>query len=160
MPFRDDILRGLRLGATLLALLFAGVAAFRISREIPARAAPVEKASKPARPAPPPHDLWSGPAVPPPPPARKTAARRAAPVAKIPATERPAKTDLQPKPVSESVEDPVEKPAAPAVTPIAQFKDANSAATGTEEPAAKPEPRAKRVLKAVGRFLHIVRDEN
>lgn len=46
------------------------------------------------------------------------------------------------------------------MTPIAQFKDANSAATGTEEPAAKPEPRAKRVLKAVGRFLHIVRDEN
>ncbi len=147
----DDIVRGLRVGGILLALLFGGVAAYRISREVP-REIPHDPPPPPkrARPAAAARDIWSGPAIPPPPPARRAANRVAAPLRKPPVVKPPAaKTE---DPPASAVENPpvVAKPAPAAVEPVIAIRDSE------DEPAAKPESRAKRAIKAVGRFLRLV----
>lgn len=143
----DDIVRGLRVGAILLALLLGGVAAYRIAREIPRNPPPPPKRARPASPV---HDIWSGSAIPPPPPPRRPANRFVAPPPKPPVVE-PPETRPEDPPVS-AVENPplVAKPAPVALeeeTAIPEFED---------QPVVKPEGRAKRAIKAVGRFLHIV----
>ena len=159
MRFRDDILRGLRLGAILLTLFIAGVAAFRVVREGPAarneKDAVTGDTPQPATPprGPDPRFLSAAP-VPPPPPsvgARKST-RRPAPVA--PAPVEIAEHPVEIPPASESIvrEAPVEPPAQP--EPVHQ-KIADSPALVV--PVLKPEPRPKRWARAVGRFLHVVR---
>jgi hypothetical protein len=161
--FRDDILRGLRLGAILLALFIAGVAGYRVVREAPAarneKDALTPETPKPAPPvrAPDPRFL-SGAPIPPPPPtaagARKTA-RHAAPAAPAPPMEIADKPVDSP-PASESIvrEAPVETAAQPEPVPekIAEPLPVT--------PVAKPEARPKRWARAVGRFLHIVHSPN
>ena len=139
------------MGAILLALFIAGVAAYRMVQEHPAAATVAPEA--PPAPVPPrgPDPRFSdGPPIPPPPPAvSRKPARKAAPAAAAPVEieqvvtpppsepehlEAPLETAHQPEPVQEKV---IEPPA-----PVA--------------PIAKPEARPKRWARAVGRFLHVV----
>ena len=158
MRFRDDILRGLRLGAILLALFIAGVAAYRIAREAPR--APVARHAAPKPPSPRvPDARGSGESsipVPPPPPvagsARKITRNAAPPVA------RPAETETPPADVLEHAPE-LEREV---VTETAQHSEPAPEKTieapvspAPEQPPVKPEARPKRWLKAVGRFLHV-----
>lgn len=152
MRFRNDILRGLRIGTILLALFIAGVVTYRIAPEFRA-AALTRETPKPAAPRGPDPRFLAGSPVPPPPPAvgGKRSARRAAPAA--PAPVEIVDQPFENPPASESVirEAPVE--AAPPPAPV-QEKIVETPAPVA--PAPKPEARPKRWARAVGRFLHIV----
>lgn len=166
--FRDDILRGLRLGGFLLAFLFAGVAAYRISKE-PRATESVQVPDPPPADAPKAdvkpklRDPWAGPAIPPPPPSgRRSAAHRAAasPAAPAPVpTPAPAATEPAPAPlpsVAEHVE--IEKADVPVKAPTAGVREESPAPAASDENQ-KSDNRAKRALKAVGRFLHIIHSD-
>jgi hypothetical protein len=159
--FRDDILRGLRLGAILLTVFIAGVAAYRIAREGPAareerqeKEAMTAEAPPPAATRAPDPRFLEGAPLPPPPPAigsgTRKSTRRVTPVA--------APVEVENKP-PESVPAPeivehitaVEKPPQPEPVPE-QIVEAPAPVA----PVTKPEARPKRWVRAVGRFLHVV----
>jgi len=158
MPLREDILRGVRVGSILLAVLLVGFAGYRVMRE-PAGTVPT-RAPEPrsAAPAPTPHVVpsTSGPAIPPPPPPKNRKARSQPPVQSALAETTPS------------------EPVAPVEQPVADVYKSDSPVAETEEKAApvvaeqKSEPppavddgtdsqdgRGRRWLKAVGRFLHV-----
>jgi hypothetical protein len=149
MAFREDVFRGLRLGAIVFAALLVGVAVYRIARET----APAESTEqKPPEPVPA-ATTTAAPAAVPAPPSRpqirrhpvgqKTvAAASALPVETEPAAQpvdRVETADVKPEP-----EPSLEKTEAPAVVDTV-----NAAA------ADKKDTRGKRWVKAVGRFLHL-----
>jgi hypothetical protein len=154
---RDHIFRGLRLGAILLALFIAGVAAYRIAREAP-RAPVARHAPKP----PSPHvadahaPKEASIPVPPPPPvagsARKVTRSTAPPVT------RPVETDNPPAHILDHPQEPERE----VVTETAQHAEPAPEqtieapeSTEPDQPPVKPEARPKRWLKAVGRFFHV-----
>jgi protein TonB len=151
--FRNDILRGLRIGTILLALFIAGVVTYRIAPEFRAAALTREETPKPAAPRGPDPRFLAGSPVPPPPPTvgGKKTARRPAPIAAAPV--EVADTPFENPPASESVirEAPIE--AVPPPTPVQETIVESPAPV---VPVAKPEARPKRWARAVGRFLHIV----
>jgi hypothetical protein len=156
--FRNDILRGLRIGTILLALFIAGVVTYRIVPEYRAAALTREESAKPAAPRGPDPRFLAGSPVPPPPPAvgGKKSARRAVPVAAAAPVEIADKPFENP-PASESVirEAPVEA-APPLPAPVQEMVESPAPVV----PVAKPEARPKRWARAVGRFLHIVHPPN
>lgn len=151
--FRDEILRGLRLGAIFLAVFIASVAAYRITHEAPAVAAKRE-APEPAAPTPraPQPDFGDpdGPHLPPPPPvARK---KRVDPpvTAPVEVESKPPEVASPPAPEHEVAVEPARPEPPP--QKIEAPEDPDPVA-----PVTKPEARPKRWLRAVGRFLHVVR---
>lgn len=181
MRFREDILRGLRLGAILLAMFIAGVASYRMTREGPAgkpdSRSPASKL-KPVAAAGPEGtgtapgivtpraaaraNRAKGPGVPPPPPsmAHKLAPRHPTAIAVIPrplAAEAKSgeSTDIVPAQPDVSVAADPEKDdrATAAGPPTVAQGDSNAAPATADQDGPKPPGRAKRALKAVGRFL-------
>jgi hypothetical protein len=184
MPLSDDVFRGMRWGAILLAGLAICVAGYRLVRESPPKPAHETSSSAPVLPStehensasPPPAKaidkpankpafLTSGSRPVPPPPAR--AAKP--PVANPPRT---GSGDGVPagEPASKNQDDSVpERLAEPSAGP-ADEKDADqssaekddSASSGPgalTENATKPEARGKRWIKTVGRWLGIGRKD-
>jgi hypothetical protein len=160
VPFRDDILRGLRLGAILLVLLFAGVAIYRIAHEpadpSPEARKPLPAATKPSKPAgAAAHDIWSGPAIPPPPPTHTT---RRASGNNVASGQKPADPVVEtPAPEPERHEESLAEASDPPKAPSAGAGEESPAPAETELTEEKPEGRPRRWVKAVGRFFHIVR---
>jgi hypothetical protein len=174
-PLNDDILRGLRGGAILLAVLAIGIGGYRLMRESPpppdppasdaslpphADGAPVEKsADRPTVP------VAGSSSIPPPPPARIKAVRENA--ARRASTENAATVE----PISNHEDTPAvsdEKASAPAPESHAE-KGVDRSAEKASDPGesgdlssgpasienVKPEGRSKRWIKAVGRWLGI-----
>jgi|GEM_PF-6401774 len=160
MSRREDIVRGIRFGFILLATLLVAYAAYRVMRE-PAVAAdprPTEVSGPPSRTAAPPAPQDAdGPSLPPPPPRPVKMARPkpsqsvVAETAPVPqpaaAQEETAAAGSNPEPATAAVEEKTET--AP------QTSETVEPQRLADDPAARPEPRSKRLLKAVGRFLHI-----
>jgi hypothetical protein len=183
MPWSDDVLRGLRWGAILVAGLAIGVACYRVLHEAPPKPAletssavvpatlqessddlPTAKSidkpsAKPAL-----STLASRP-VPSPP------ARAAKPVASNPPRSGSVEASPAGEPASRNEDDPVtiEKPAGSLVEPVDE-KDTDHSAAG-KDPAESPSPatlsesaprqdaRGKRWIKAVGRLFGIGRKD-
>lgn len=146
MRFREDILRGIRLGAILLATLLIGIAAYRILSATPApKAKQQQKKALPAIANAPPF------VVPPAPPIHRKASKRA-----VAQTTNPAESISQTPVVSTDTE----------VVAVEQEKKGPDAAAEKVE-ATAPEPvrvgeatqnpgsRGRRWLRSVGHFLHI-----
>jgi hypothetical protein len=155
--FRDDILRGLRLGAILLALFIAGVAAYRIAREAP-RAPVARHAPKPPSLRVPEARASKESSIPvPPPPPVAAGARKLTRTAAPPAT-RPAETENPPAAVLDhppELEREVVTETAQHAEPAPEKTIEAPASPAPDQPPVKPEARPKRWLKAVGRFLHV-----
>jgi len=160
MPLRNDILRGIRAGSILLVLMLIGYAAYRVMRE---PAAAVDVPSPQASEAPvvaPAHAPVVEPKggnrpVPPPPPRAGSAVRRAAPqnltvtlpaakVTPIETAEEKAATGIS-EPVAAEEERQTSLTNEPNEPVAASDADASLPAQG----------RGKRMMKAVGRFLHL-----
>jgi type IV secretory pathway VirB10-like protein len=183
MPLSNDVLRGLRWGAILVAGLAIGVAGYRVVREPPAKPALEAPSLAPVLPAAEKNDsppsaktvdkpadkrslLTSGSRPVPPPPARASkpviANPRQRPVEGEPAGEPATKNDDE-----SAVAD--EKPG-PSAEP-ADEKDAGHGAAEKTDPAessspaalgenaSKQEARGKRWIKTVGRWLGIGRKD-
>jgi hypothetical protein len=186
MPLSDDVLRGLRWGAILLAGLAIGVAWYRLVRESPPK--PAHKTSKPApilsgtpdeksgslpssktidKPAEKRSGLTSGSRPVPPPPARG-----AKPVSANPPRGGSGDAALTGEPASKNQDDSVtdEKTTGPSAGP-ADDKDADRSGGEKADPAessgpgalgesaAKQEARGKRWIKTVGKWLGIGRKD-
>ena len=159
MQVRHDVVRGLRAGSFLLAGMLLVFAVYRMMHE-PAGVAPTPVPETVVAPAPAPAPATSvtasseGPALPPPPPAK---GRKVAPA--------PKREEMiaQAPPKLEAIEEV--KPVEEKKTELAaetQPKDAPETVEAKLETApavaadpARPDNRGKKVLKAVGKFLHI-----
>jgi type IV secretory pathway VirB10-like protein len=158
MSGREDIVRGIRFGFILLATLLVVYAVYRVVRE-PAGAVdprPTKVSGPPSRTAAPPsaHDA-DGPSLPPPPP-RPGKVSRPKPAQSIiteiapkptPIREEAAAADSNSEPATAVEEENKEAPL--------QTGDVAEPQRAADESTSRPEPRSKRLLKAVGRFLHI-----
>jgi hypothetical protein len=178
VPLSDDVFRGLRWGAILLAGLAVCVAGYRLVRESPPKpahetsaltpVAPVEKsASLPAaksidKPAGKPVLLTSGSRPVPPPPSRV-----AKPVVANPPRAGSGDGVLTGEPASKNQDESaviVEKPTGPSAEPVDE-KDADQSAAEKSDSAessnaAKQEGRPKRWIKAVGKLLGLGRKDS
>jgi type IV secretory pathway VirB10-like protein len=186
MPWSDDVLRGLRWGAILVAGLAIGVACYRVVHESPPNAALETSALASVSPAATQENSDSLPSaksidkpagkralstsgsrpVPAPP------ARAARPVVSNPPRVAPGDPALTGEPASKNEDDSVtdEKPAGPSAE-MADEKDADHGAAektdseessgpaSTNENVPKQEARGKRWIKAVGRWLGIGRKD-
>ena len=170
MSVRNDVVRGVRLGAVVLAMLLAGAIVYRVVYFVPAPAAQQSTAPTPESVAqvPPTYpDVPSAsaqvPPLPPPPPSPASA--RPSSVRALPARVSRATPAPVPQP---SVEAPVTPPAAvplaplssieraePEASPAAPAEGASADSTEPERIAPPAESRGKKMIKAVGRFLHI-----
>jgi hypothetical protein len=155
MRFREDILRGVRLGGILFALLLVGVATYRVLRESPAPDPQPEKQEAPRQASS--SDPPIGPSlVPPPPPlvvhkhpANKQADAKSAVAESIPTPVADAPTGDENPPAATVTEEEKKGPDS-----TAEKAEAESGPTvGVEHQ--KSENRSKRWIRAVGRFLHI-----
>ena len=158
MTLRDDIVRGVRVGAILLAALLVGYTGYRLMREpagVPdapppkVSAAPVH--APPAKPYP---VSKAGGSVPPPPPHGAKDAHR---IEQSAVVQTPA---ADPAPVEERAaaagDTSVPAAAAEGEKQTSFQTDENSQADSQNgDTVAPPEPRGRRWLKAVGRFLHV-----
>jgi hypothetical protein len=153
----DEVIRGLRWGAILVAALALGVAGYRIAREVPpAQAAPrpdpAAVASNPTGEAP-----AKAPALPPttpvpaPPPIRKVARNIARPA--VP----PPSPIAMPVVEARVVDEPGPAIAPPAQEPavIAPQTPAPVVASA-KEPEPVQDSRGRRWLKAVGHWVHVI----
>ena len=165
---RDEVSKGVRFGSMILAAMVAAVTGYRFIHAAHA-APPPPEITRPAapsvpRPAPAPVPVpgavsLKDTTVPPPPPAGAQAHRS-----------RPAAPRPTPAPVAEAVITPAENLVEPEEKPVVPMAPAReekpviatdiippqSAPPPTEQPEdPKTQPRGKRVLKAVGHFLHI-----
>jgi type IV secretory pathway VirB10-like protein len=169
-PLNDDVLRGLRGGAILLAVLAIGIGGYRLMRESPP--VPPDPPPSPAS-APPPRDTVEKPADepsipttgsrpnPPPPPAR------AKPVRKNVSRHASTENVLNAEPFLKSEDAPAVSNEKASATESADEKEVDRSAEKASDPgdlgcapalnenAAKQESRGKRWIKAVGRWLGI-----
>ena len=159
MRFREEILRGIRLGAICFALLLVWLAAYRVLREGPAPDPLPQTQEVPPQAAPPAETPSGSPLVPPPPPL--VAPRRSA---SIRTAAKPVVTESIPNTRVDTLAAPEEKAAEPIATEEQEKEGpdptAEKAEAVTSDPAGgvdnqKSGNRGKRLLKAVGRFLHI-----
>lgn len=180
VPLSDDVFRGLRWGAILLAGLAVGVAGYRLVRESPSKpdheiaspapvslAAPLEKSDSvpPAKTIDKPSDkrpfLTTGSRPVPSPPARA-----AKPVVASPPRGGPVEAAPTGEPASKNQDEPaviIEKPTGPSAEP-ADEKEADQSAGEKTDPAesstaAKQEGRPKRWIKAVGKLFGLGRKD-
>ena len=163
MAFRDDILRGLRLGGVALVLLLAILLVRRMvhitapvesTAPLPTAATQVPESPPEAAPA-------DTSPVPPTPPGRPVPTRAAANRAAILSAasnadpERTAAAAEPPEPL-EAGQSPAVQDTSQAPEPVPQNAPVAEAPPADEVHAPQaPESRGKRVIKAVGRFLHL-----
>jgi hypothetical protein len=151
-PVHDEVIRGLRWGAILVAALAICVACYRIARETPpAQAAPQAATSTVAAPLP-----MQGPIVPQtkpvpaPPPIRKVARNIARP-AFLP-------TPVAMPPVeARAVDEPAPIIETPSQPPIAAAPEIPVPTVASpQEPEQVQDSRSRRWLKAVGRWVRVI----
>ena len=168
---REEVSKGVRFGSMILAAMVAGVAGYRFVHTAHAAPPPPEI----ARPAPPAAPIPAPAPDPAPAPISGAVGSKDTTVPPPPAPgahrNRPAAPRATPAPVAEAIVTPVETPAVPEEKPVAPATPAAReekpvAATEVIAPQSAPAsaeqaddpkapPRGKRVLKAVGHFLHI-----
>ena len=181
VPESDDIFRGMRWGAILLVALAIGVAGYRMVRVDPASSVPAPSASVPAdeptaAPASTPPAAAAGSNTVPMPPVKTHAKRKpshrssaqhavkADPGSKgresssaIGSQDDSSPAAAEENPAEQQAEAHIaqSKPSADPDAPPLPAEAAQPAASASAENAAASDSRGKRLLKAVGRFLHI-----
>ncbi len=154
MPLREEIVRGVRAGSILLAVLLAGYAVYRVAREPGVAATKTPEpaaipAEVPAHPATSPLKA-NGPAIPPPPPPKNRRPIRAETQLSVIAESKP-----EPEPIVQDESKDEAKSDLTESDPKPEAAEVKQAAEPVAEDTAPSEGRGKKVLKAVGRFLHI-----
>jgi len=166
MPLRDDIIRGARAGAILLALLLLAFAAYRVMRE---PAAVVEAPAAPAAPEkhipPPPAVVESGgrKSVPPPPPVsgvKRSGQRAPAQNLAIRSEAAPDSVVVKEEKAATGISEPVaaveeERQNNLTKTALTTETEPDPASDASDSGLPSSQSRGRRMLKAVGRFLHI-----
>ncbi len=157
MSLRQDIVRGLRIGTILLALMLLGYAGYRVMRESPPSGiSPVTTAAPAPEPGPrhiPAPVSSPGPSIPPPPPVKSR------PQLRTQTVENVAQSAVAPAPEAEiaAPEEVAPEPekAPDSNTPVVAAEPKLAASPVEGEDPVRPDSRGKKMLKAVGRFLHI-----